>query len=137
MHACPCFPADWPAGGEVVVTGLCVRYRPELPLVLNDLSFSVSKGSKVGIVGRTGSGRNPEFQINTGNRAKVREFDSKRISDFRPRLHISFVRLHQHTGDTSANCRSFEPLRFSYFRAFARRLNLHLQPIYYSKLKIK
>ena len=27
----------------------------------------------------------------TGARAKVREFESKRISDFRPRLHISFI----------------------------------------------
>ena len=27
----------------------------------------------------------------TGDRAKVREFGSKRISDFRPRLHISFI----------------------------------------------
>ena len=57
-----------------------------------------------------------------GGRAKVRELESKRISDFRPRLHISFVRLHQTTGDTSANCRISEPLRFSYFRAVARGL---------------
>ena len=51
----------------------------------------------------------------TGHRADVREFESKRISDFRPRLHISFVRPHRNTGDQSANCRIFEPLRFSYF----------------------
>ena len=31
----------------------------------------------------------------------------KKISDFRPRLRTSFVRLHQHTGDTSANRRIF------------------------------
>ena len=55
----------------------------------------------------------------TGDRTKVRELESKRISDFRPCLHIGFIRLQQHTGDTSANCRIFEPLRFSYFRAAA------------------
>ena len=50
----------------------------------------------------------------------MREFESKRISDFRPCLRISFVRLRQNNGDTSANCRIFEPLRFCYFRAVAR-----------------
>ena len=28
------------------------------------------------------------------------------FSDFRPRLHISLIRLHQNTGETSANCRN-------------------------------
>ena len=41
----------------------------------------------------------------TGARSKVTEFQSKRISDFRQRLHISFITLHQNTGVTSANCR--------------------------------
>ena len=52
----------------------------------------------------------------TGGRAKVREHESERLLDFRLRLHISCIRQHQNTGDTSANCRSFEPLRFSDFR---------------------
>ena len=43
--------------------------------------------------------------FSTGDRTKVREFESKRISDFRPRLRMIFFRLHQNTGDTSANCR--------------------------------
>lgn len=42
--------------------------------------------------------------IYTGARAKVKEFESKRIWDFRPGLHISFIRLHQNTGDTSTYC---------------------------------
>ena len=53
------------------------------------------------------------LKTSTGDRAKVREFVSKRISDFRPRLRISFIRLRQNTGDTSANCRTFEPLLLS------------------------
>jgi hypothetical protein len=36
-----------------------------------------------------------------GARAKVREFESR---EYRPGLHISFIRLHQNTGDTSAYC---------------------------------
>ena len=34
-----------------------MRYRPELPLVLNKVNFKIKGGSKVGIVGRTGSGK--------------------------------------------------------------------------------
>ena len=59
----------------------------------------------------------------TGDRAKVREFESKRNTDFRPRFHISLIRLRQNTGDTSATCRIFELSRFSYFLAVARRLS--------------
>jgi len=33
-----------------------MRYRDELPLVLQDVSFSVKAKEKIGIVGRTGSG---------------------------------------------------------------------------------
>jgi ABC-type multidrug transport system fused ATPase/permease subunit len=34
-----------------------VRYRPGLPPVLRGLSFDVAGGDKVGLVGRTGSGK--------------------------------------------------------------------------------
>jgi len=34
-----------------------MRYRPELDPVLKGVSFSVSAGDKIGIVGRTGSGK--------------------------------------------------------------------------------
>ena len=44
------------------------------------------------------------FRYTSGARAKVREFESKRISDFRPGLHTSLIRLHQNIGDTSAYC---------------------------------
>ena len=37
--------------------------------------------------------------------SKVGEFEIRRIPDFSLRLHTSFIRLHQNTGDTSANCR--------------------------------
>jgi len=59
-------------------------------------------------------------EMSTGDCAEVREYESMRISDLRPCLHIRFIRLHQNTGDTSANCRISEPSRFSYFRTVAR-----------------
>ncbi|KAJ1621420.1 P-loop containing nucleoside triphosphate hydrolase protein, partial [Pavlovales sp. CCMP2436] len=34
-----------------------VRYKPELPDVLCDVTFTVQAGEKVGIVGRTGAGK--------------------------------------------------------------------------------
>ena len=34
-----------------------LRYRPETEIVLNDLSFSIKGGEKIGIVGRTGAGK--------------------------------------------------------------------------------
>ena len=54
-------PAGWPAAGALSVRGLRLRYRPELPLVLKDLDFEVAPGEKVGIVGRTGSGKSSLF----------------------------------------------------------------------------
>ena len=46
-------------------------------------------------------------QIVTGHNAKVRELKRKRISDFRPRLHKSFIRPHRNTGDTSGELQDF------------------------------
>lgn len=46
-----------PAAGAICVRDLVVRYRPGLPLVLRGVSFDVAGGNKVGLVGRTGSGK--------------------------------------------------------------------------------
>jgi len=40
-----------------VIEDLVVRYAPELPAVLHNLSFSVRPSEKIGVVGRTGSGK--------------------------------------------------------------------------------
>lgn len=50
-------PADWPSQGGIEVAGLTLRYRPDLPPVLSDVSFSVAPGDKIGVCGRTGSGK--------------------------------------------------------------------------------
>ncbi|KAJ7040968.1 multidrug resistance-associated ABC transporter [Mycena alexandri] len=50
-------PVNWPSRGQIVCQDLSVRYSPELPDVLHGLNFQVSSGEKIGIVGRTGSGK--------------------------------------------------------------------------------
>ena len=50
-------PADWPLGGAIVFRDVEMRYRADLPLVLRSISFSIAAGERVGIVGRTGSGK--------------------------------------------------------------------------------
>lgn len=49
--------ADWPSTGTVVIKGLDVAYSPELPLALRDIHLSIKSHERVGVVGRTGSGK--------------------------------------------------------------------------------
>eukprot|EP00937_MAST-01D_sp_MAST-1D-sp2_P003699 g3699.t1 len=49
--------AGWPAAGAIEVRDLCCRYRHDLPQVLRGIDMSIAGGAKVGIVGRTGSGK--------------------------------------------------------------------------------
>ena len=75
--------------------------------------------------------------ICTGDRAKVRKFESKRISELRPRLHISFIRRHRNTGDTSANCRissHYDSLTFARSPIVVTRLTMDPMALLYVHL---
>ena len=50
-------PEAWPARGEVTFATVDARYRPGLPLVVSSLHLTVPAGEKVGVCGRTGSGK--------------------------------------------------------------------------------
>lgn len=51
-------PAAWPsARGRIVFDNVRLRYADDLPDVLKGVSFDVKPGEKVGIIGRTGSGK--------------------------------------------------------------------------------
>ena len=54
-------PVDWPKKGKLEIDNLSMRYRPGLPLVLKNVAFTVNPGEKVGICGRTGSGKSSIF----------------------------------------------------------------------------
>lgn len=50
-------PDSWPASGAITFDDVHMRYRAELPLVLQGLDFQIRGGERVGIVGRTGAGK--------------------------------------------------------------------------------
>jgi len=50
-------PAYWPSSGNLRVEHLSARYSVDGPLVLHNISFEIQAGERIGIVGRTGSGK--------------------------------------------------------------------------------
>lgn len=55
-------PSSWPANGEIKFVGVKARYAENRPMILKGLDFTLPAGAKVGIVGRTGSGKSTVFQ---------------------------------------------------------------------------
>ncbi|KAI9993380.1 hypothetical protein PInf_015461 [Phytophthora infestans] len=66
---------SWPWRGAVRFEGLCLRYRPELPLVLTGVDMDVAAGEKVGICGRTGAGKSSLMVA----LFRICDFDSGRV----------------------------------------------------------
>lgn len=54
-------PEGWPKEGAIVFDRCTMRYRPDLPPALNNLTCDVGGGQKVGVVGRTGAGKSTLF----------------------------------------------------------------------------
>jgi ATP-binding cassette subfamily C (CFTR/MRP) protein 4 len=52
----------WPHDGSLEIENLSVRYRENLPLSLEKVSFVIPSGARVGVVGRTGSGKSTLVQ---------------------------------------------------------------------------
>lgn len=50
-------PAFWPSNSSktlLTVENLSVKYAPDLPAVLHEISFNLKGGERVGLLGRTG-----------------------------------------------------------------------------------
>ncbi|KAM0900890.1 hypothetical protein ACQ4PT_020354 [Festuca glaucescens] len=58
-----CLPvANWPSKGDINIIDLKVRYRHNTPLVLKGITISIHGGEKIGVIGRTGSGKSTLIQ---------------------------------------------------------------------------
>ncbi|OMJ94624.1 hypothetical protein SteCoe_2113 [Stentor coeruleus] len=47
--------------GEIEFKDVCMRYRPELNLSLNNMNLKILAGTKLGVMGRTGAGKSSLF----------------------------------------------------------------------------
>ncbi|KAF2173356.1 hypothetical protein M409DRAFT_15641 [Zasmidium cellare ATCC 36951] len=89
-------PAGWPSQGRIHVQDLRAGYAVDLPPVLNGVNFDVRPGERIGIVGRTGSGKSSLtlalfrfIHARTGS-IKIDEVDIKnlKLQDLRSNLAI-------------------------------------------------
>ncbi|KAJ7751710.1 hypothetical protein B0H16DRAFT_824510 [Mycena metata] len=94
-------PAYWPSSAEnsslVVVQDLHLRYAPELPAVLHGVSFELKAGERVGLVGRTGSGKSSlvmsllRFVDPSTGRIVIDGIDISKIGIYDLRSRITFI----------------------------------------------
>ncbi|OVA11350.1 ABC transporter [Macleaya cordata] len=50
-------PPSWPSKGRIDLQDLKIKYRPNAPLVIKGITCTFKEGTRVGVVGRTGSGK--------------------------------------------------------------------------------
>lgn len=87
---------NWPERGEVVAYRYGASYREDLPPVLQDVSFTIRPGSRVGVVGRTGAGKSTlvgsflRLVNSTGGAMYIDGLDTSHIGlhDLRPRISV-------------------------------------------------
>ncbi len=87
----------WPSKGAITFENVSARYRPELDLVLKDLSFTVQAGEKIGVVGRTGCGKSSTLLVLlriiecAGGRVLIDGYDTHDFGLERLRTAISII----------------------------------------------
>ncbi|KZT66167.1 hypothetical protein DAEQUDRAFT_813713 [Daedalea quercina L-15889] len=96
-------PAYWPSSTSqnkdslIVVEDLVIKYAPELPAVLKNVSFSLKAGERVGLLGRTGSGKSTlamsilRFADPTSGRIVIDGIDISTIGLYDLRSRITFI----------------------------------------------
>ncbi len=52
----------WPYEGRIKFNSMTMKYREDLDPAVNEVSFEIEPGMKVGIVGRTGAGKSSILQ---------------------------------------------------------------------------
>ncbi|RDB18199.1 ATP-dependent bile acid permease [Hypsizygus marmoreus] len=94
-------PAYWPSStgnnALIVVEDLVIKYAPDLPAVLQDVSFTLKAGERVGLLGRTGSGKSTlamsilRFVDPTSGRILIDGIDISTIGIHDLRSRITFI----------------------------------------------
>lgn len=90
-------PSDWPQRGSIRFNNVCLKYRSGLPIVLKDVSFKIQPGEKIGIVGRTGSGKSSLtvalfrlVELHSGS-VKIDHLDISTLDLEQLRSHLSII----------------------------------------------
>lgn len=91
-------PGSWPTKGEVQISHASMRYR-DGPLVLKDVSLKVKPGERIGVCGRTGSGKSSMmvmlFRIaeieKDGGKVLIDGIDVSQIGTAALRLNLSII----------------------------------------------
>ena len=89
---------SWPSKGQIDIEHASMRYR-DGPLVLKDISITINGGEKIGVVGRTGSGKsslmNLLFRIteaeNDGGRIVIDGMNTSEIGTSTLRLNLGII----------------------------------------------
>ena len=75
---------SWPNEGKVIYENYSMKYRPNCDLALKDINININSGEKIGIVGRTGSGKSSLtlslFRIVEAFKGKI-TIDGKNIAE--------------------------------------------------------
>ena len=50
-------PEKWPSEGNIILKDVSLAYYPGGPQVLNNIKLNIERGAKIGVTGRTGSGK--------------------------------------------------------------------------------
>ncbi|KAF9901434.1 hypothetical protein EC991_006105 [Linnemannia zychae] len=97
-HRQPPLSSTWPSQGSLEFKNVTLRYRPDLPPVLRDISFSVQAGHKIGVVGRTGAGKSSLIQalfllsdLEAGSKILIDDIDTQTIGTADLRSHIAII----------------------------------------------
>ena len=103
---------DFPRRGCLEVRNIKCRYRDNLLLIINGLSFKVEHGEKVGIVGRTGSGKSSLLLAITriinieNNEYYVNIAKHQKLQDRRAEYGMSTQNFQIKSGDSSNKAKS-------------------------------
>lgn len=97
--------------GDIAFEAVSFRYYPEAPYVLENISFSIQAGERVGIIGPMGSGKTTLLKLLAG---LARPSEGVLLLDNHNMAHLSVEKVREHMGVVSQSPVLFHgPLEFN------------------------